>query len=55
METIDHASGEEAINRLYSKWANILYISGGLLELPKCSFYIMSWKFDLHGAATLNH
>jgi hypothetical protein len=55
MATTDHASGKEAITRLYSKWANILYISGGLLELPKCSFYIMNWKLNLHGAATLDH
>jgi hypothetical protein len=33
---------------------DILYISGGLLEIPKCSFYVVSWKFDIHGSASLD-
>jgi len=30
-------------------WNNLLYISGGKLELPKCSFHILEFMFDPDG------
>jgi hypothetical protein len=30
-------------------WKELLEASGGKLELPKCFYYILAWKFDLKG------
>ncbi len=35
-------------------WASLLNSTGGLLELPKCKFIILKWKFDADGNATLD-
>ena len=34
-------------------WATLLGVSGGVLELQKCSYHVMSWKFTLLGAPVL--
>ena len=34
-------------------WANLLGATGGALELPKCSFHLMFWKFSTQGAPVL--
>jgi hypothetical protein len=51
---LDH--GDENLNKLKEKiqhdgqiWANFLRISGGSLEMSKCFFYILSWKWDKWG------
>ena len=33
-------------------WKELLESSGGKLELTKCFYYILSWKFDEEGNAT---
>lgn len=33
-------------------WKELLKASGGKLELTKCFYYILSWKFDAEGHAT---
>jgi hypothetical protein len=30
-------------------WASLLEAMGGKLELSKCFYYILSWKFDHNG------
>jgi hypothetical protein len=42
------------ISDLFTTWARILNISGGLLEIQKCSYYVLQWNFDMHGNAILN-
>jgi hypothetical protein len=32
-------------------WANLLAASGGKLELDKCFYYLLTWKFDENGNA----
>jgi hypothetical protein len=32
-------------------WAGLLEATGGKLELSKCFFYLVSWKFDSKGNA----
>jgi hypothetical protein len=34
-------------------WERLLWTTGGLLNLLKCLFYIMSWQFDAEGRPTL--
>jgi exonuclease III len=34
-------------------WANMLGVSGGSLELSKCSYHLVEWKFALHGDPVL--
>ena len=34
-------------------WERLLWTSGGLLELSKCRFYIMHWKFGTDGRGKL--
>ena len=50
----------ESLAHLHSKarhnatvWANLLGATGGALELPKCSFHLMYWKFSIQGAPVL--
>jgi hypothetical protein len=43
---------DELLGRLQSDaqtWSNLLYSSGGLLELPKCLYYIADYSFDSTG------
>ncbi len=35
-------------------WGDLLYTSGGALEIPKCNFYIMHWQFDESGLPRLD-
>ena len=35
------------------KWADLLSITGGALELSKCSYHVVVWKFSLQGAPIL--
>jgi hypothetical protein len=35
------------------RWERLLWSTGGLLNLLKCLFYIMSWEFDAEGHASL--
>jgi hypothetical protein len=32
-------------------WAGLLEASGGKLELVKCFFYLLTWRWDKHGDA----
>jgi hypothetical protein len=34
-------------------WEHLLWTSGGLLELSKCHFYIIYWKFANDGSGTM--
>jgi hypothetical protein len=34
-------------------WERLLFTSGGLLKLRKCLYYVMAWKFDDEGRASL--
>jgi hypothetical protein len=34
-------------------WARLLFMSGGLLKLRKCLYYVMSWDYDSEGRDTL--
>jgi exonuclease III len=46
------SSIEELISRLQSDaqtWSNLLFSSGGLLELSKCLYYIAAFQFDATG------
>jgi hypothetical protein len=29
----------------YQLWGNLLHVSGGALEIPKCNYYIVKWNF----------
>jgi exonuclease III len=35
-------------------WGDLLHVSGGALEIPKCNFYIMHWLFQENGIPTLD-
>ena len=35
-------------------WTNLLYASGGALELSKCSYHLLRWSFSISGAPVLN-
>ena len=34
-------------------WEQLLYVTGGKLELPKCFYYMISWSFDDEGLAEI--
>jgi hypothetical protein len=34
-------------------WAKLLGATGGSLELPKCSYHALYWKFSAQGAPVL--
>ena len=34
-------------------WANLLSVTGGTLELSKCSYHVMNWNFSMTGAPVL--
>ena len=35
------------------EWANLLGATGGSLELPKCSYHLLYWRFSMQGAPVL--
>ena len=35
-------------------WGDLLHVSGGALEIPKCNFYAMQWDFKDNGIPELN-
>jgi exonuclease III len=36
-------------------WADLLSVTGGALELSKCSYHVMYWKFSAQGAPVLTN
>lgn len=36
-------------------WSDLLQATGGALELSKCSYHVMSWKFSIQGAPVLSN
>ena len=51
----DNDDINETVNELQKDtviWADLLEASGGQLELSKCFYYVLSWKFDIEGNAT---
>jgi hypothetical protein len=34
-------------------WGDLLFVSGGALELPKCNYYVMQWRFQPSGIPNL--
>jgi hypothetical protein len=45
-------SDEELVSMLQhdaQRWERLLWSSGGLLNLLKCLYYTMSWRFDVEG------
>jgi hypothetical protein len=36
------------------RWNNLLAITGGALEIPKCKFHLASYKFAASGAPVLD-
>jgi hypothetical protein len=37
------------------EWANLLGATGGALELSKCSYHVLYWKFSAQGAPVLSN
>jgi ribonuclease HI len=48
LATMHHRTQENA-----TTWARLLGVTGGALELQKCSYHVMSWKFTVQGAPVL--
>jgi hypothetical protein len=48
LATMHHRAQENA-----TTWAQLLGVTGGALELQKCSYHVMSWKFTDQGAPVL--
>jgi hypothetical protein len=47
----------ELIARMQSDaqlWGDLLHVSGGALEIPKCNYYVMRWKFQRSGIPELD-
>jgi hypothetical protein len=38
---------------LLTSWERLLWTSGGLLNLSKCLYYVVSWTFDSEGRASM--
>jgi exonuclease III len=36
-------------------WSDLLQATGGALELSKCSYHVMAWKFSIQGAPVLSN
>lgn len=34
-------------------WGDLLHVSGGTLEIPKCNYYVMQWRFQPSGIPEL--
>jgi hypothetical protein len=46
----------QLIDRMQSDaqlWGDLLHVSGGALEIPKCNYYVMQWRFQPSGIPTL--
>ena len=41
------------MNHAAQWWEELLHSTGGKLELPKCFYYLMAWKFNSEGEASL--
>ena len=55
LNQFDNDDINETVNKLQKDtviWADLLEASGGQLELSKCFYYVLSWKFDIEGNAT---
>jgi hypothetical protein len=35
-------------------WGDLLHVSGGALEIPKCNYYVMQWRFNNQGNPALD-
>jgi hypothetical protein len=35
-------------------WGDLLHLSGGALEISKCNYYVMHWKFQPSGIPILS-
>ena len=35
-------------------WGDLLHVSGGALEIPKCNYYVMQWAFSANGCPELD-
>ena len=58
MENLTHAEESPAIQIQQLQagaqwWEELLHATGGRLELDKCLYYILQWKFDKEGKARL--
>jgi exonuclease III len=48
---------QQLISRMQSDaqlWGDLLYVSGGALEISKCNYYVMHWKFNPSGIPILS-
>ena len=36
-------------------WEQLLHVTGGKLEIPKCKFLVFTWSFDVNGDAIISH
>ena len=48
---------QELIERMQADaqlWGDLLHVSGGALEIPKCNYYVMQWKFKPSGRPELD-
>ena len=51
-----HQTSDEVLRQTQSNaqtWADLLYVSGGALELSKCSYHVLSWAFSAQGDPVL--
>ena len=37
----------ESLESITQGWSDLLYASGGKLELPKCFYYAIKWEFPM--------
>jgi hypothetical protein len=57
-ETEDPAHLQELVMKAQhnaSQWSSLLHATGGALELSKCSYHVMYWKFSVQGAPVLSN
>jgi hypothetical protein len=57
-ETEDLAHLQELIRKAQhnaSQWSSLLHATGGALEISKCSYHVMYWKFSIPGAPVLSN
>ena len=50
-QTVDEAMKQTQRNA--QNWSDLLNVSGGALELSKCSYHVLSWKFSAQGDPVL--
>jgi hypothetical protein len=50
LQSLVHKARKNAI-----EWSNLLSATGGALELSKCSYHVMYWKFSIQGAPVLSN